>query len=212
MLAALVSAGIATTIGCNNDSRLKSGDPLAGGGAPIPTRNESPAATAGNNQRGTVPPMPAPSSSTSTAALAAGGFQPLDPTRDLRIGNGDSRTPEGGTRVPVAGSTAVLNPPKSTTDRAPTGLLTSDPKANSSIQPVGAASGGSNDAVLELLKARGVTWYRVEASPENTSEFKFSCSVPNPNNPNVRRMYEAHGPDQRSAMLAVLKQMDEERR
>jgi hypothetical protein len=105
----------------------------------------------------------------------------------------------------------VLNPPQPSTERSATGVLTSDPKTSSPIQPVGASSGAGSDAVLELLKARGVTWYRVEASQDNAGDFKFSCSVPNPNNPNLRRMYEAHAPDQRSAMMAVLKQMDEER-
>jgi hypothetical protein len=76
---------------------------------------------------------------------------------------------------------------------------------------VGATSGGGADPALELLKARGVTWYRVEAAPDNSGDFQFSCSVPNPNNPNIRRMYEAYGHDQRSAMLAVLAQMDQEK-
>jgi hypothetical protein len=144
--------------------------------------------------------------------LAGGAFQPLDPTRDLHIGNGDSKT--------AVGSNATLNPPQPITDHTQPGQLTSGPRAGlpgdnrspSSIQPVGAASGGSTDAVLELLKARGVTWYRVEPSPDNSGDFKFSCSVPNPSNPNIRRMYEAQGQDQRTAMLAVLAQMDQERR
>jgi len=79
------------------------------------------------------------------------------------------------------------------------------------LTPLGNASGASADALLTLLQARGVNWHRLETWGDN-SEWKYSCSVPNANNPNIRRTYEARGRDPRSAMAAVLTQMDQERR
>jgi hypothetical protein len=56
-----------------------------------------------------------------------------------------------------------------------------------------------------------VTWYRLETLAES-GECKFSCSIPNPTNPNIRRTYEARGHDAKTAMIAVLQQMDKEGR
>ena len=213
-------AGTAASTGCNNDSRLKGGDPLTGGAPTIPSRTESTAVATTSAPKNNVPPIPSPSSATSNAALAGGAFQPLDPTRDLHIGDGQPVPAAGVGHGPADGSNATLNAPQPIADRTATGLLTSDPKQSprtdtqqtSTIQPVSGPAGASTDALLAMLHARGVTFYRVEASADNSGDIRFSCAVPNPNNPNIRRMYEAHGPDQRSAMLAVLAQMDQERR
>jgi hypothetical protein len=62
---------------------------------------------------------------------------------------------------------------------------------------------------MALLQARGATFQRLETTGDG-GEWKYSCSVPHPNNPNIRRNYEASGRDPRSAMVAVLKQMDQE--
>jgi hypothetical protein len=208
--------GLVLSAGCNNDSRLKGNDPLAGGGPAIPLRSEAPAATTTSTPRGGVPPIPSPSSATSNAALAGGAFQPLDstrdPSRDLRIGNGDPVPTAGGVRGPNEGTNATLNQPQPIPERTPQGQLTSDPKTKplSPIQPVSGPAGASADALLALLQARGVSWYRLETSAE-TGEIKFTCSVPNATNPNIRRMYEAKARDGRTAMLAILTQMDQER-
>jgi hypothetical protein len=76
---------------------------------------------------------------------------------------------------------------------------------------VGNSLGASADALLALLQARGVSWQRLENTGDS-AEWKYICSVPNPNNPNIRRTYEARDRDPRSAMAAVLTQMDQERR
>jgi hypothetical protein len=65
--------------------------------------------------------------------------------------------------------------------------------------------------LFALLQARGVTWHRLETSGD-AGEWKYSCSVPNASNPNIRHNYEARGRDPRTAMLAVLNQMDKEQR
>jgi hypothetical protein len=64
---------------------------------------------------------------------------------------------------------------------------------------------------MTLLQARGATFQRLETLGDS-GEWMYSCSVPHPNNPNIRRTYEARGRDPRSAMAAVLKQMDQEQR
>jgi hypothetical protein len=62
---------------------------------------------------------------------------------------------------------------------------------------------------MALLQARGATFQRLETLGDS-GEWHYSCSVPHPNNVNIRRTYEARGRDPRSAMAAVLKQMDQE--
>jgi hypothetical protein len=212
--------------GCANDARSKGDDPLTGGGpaipaagadtASVPARGADPAtATAG--ARSGVPALPVPSSATSNAALAGGAFQPLDPTRELRIG--DRNATPASWRGPADGTKATLETPRPVPDRAAPGQPSSLPtptarpenRLTQPLQPLGATTTASADALLALLQARGVTWHRLETSGDN-GEWKYVCSVPNANNPNIRRMYEASGRDPRTAMSAVLNQMDQERR
>jgi hypothetical protein len=155
-----------------------------------------------------------PSSATSNAALAGGAFQPLDPTRELRIGNDDGNASPASRRGPAAGTKSPLDTPQTAQDRGTPGQPTSPPTPRSenrpTPQPLAGAPGTSADALLTLLQARGVTWHRLETSGDS-GEWKYSCTVPNANNPNIRRMYEARGRDPRTAMAAVLTQMDQER-
>jgi hypothetical protein len=60
------------------------------------------------------------------------------------------------------------------------------------------------------LAARGVLWQRWDASGD-TGEWKFTCSVPNPKNPNLHRTHEARARDQLTAVRVVLEQIDRER-
>jgi hypothetical protein len=41
--------------------------------------------------------------------------------------------------------------------------------------------------------------------------WKFTCSVPNPSNPDFSRTYEATARDYRSALIAVLDKIDSDR-
>jgi hypothetical protein len=82
--------------------------------------------------------------------------------------------------------------------------------------PEFALTGGSRPLTYEqaqaLLSARGVTQQRLEAGAE-PGQWKFSCAIPNRQNPHIRRVYEAqaHGPDGLNAIRAVLDQIDRER-
>jgi hypothetical protein len=65
----------------------------------------------------------------------------------------------------------------------------------------------------EMLRAHGVTWQRLETWGEG-GEWKFSCSIPNPQNPSIRRNYEFRAPGEYglAAIRAVLEQIERERR
>jgi len=224
--AALVCALLVAS-GCANDARSRNDDPLTGGGLALPGRGSDPAgapshaADAGaattSAPRTGVPPLPVPSSATSNAALAGGAFQPLDSARELRIGNGNA----SGNAVPASwrdpgdGTKATLSQPQPEQSRPvagqPTSSSTTRQESRPAPAPLAGAAGASADALLALLQARGVTWHRLETSGDSR-DWKYSCSVPNTNNPNIRRMYEAHGRDARTAMAAVLAQMDQEQR
>lgn len=204
--------------GCTGDARRKDNDPLTGDGPALPARGEA-RADATIPPRSSIPPLPSPTSAASNAALADGALPSLDPTRDLRIGNRDAGAPTGAWRGPAEGTKTTLNPPQPDPERPRQDQLTSEPKSTpradvrpaSAIQPVSGSSGPGADALLALLQARGVTWHRLETWGDS-GEWKYSCSVPNPTNPNIRRTYEARSRDPRSALMAVLTQMDQERR
>jgi hypothetical protein len=59
------------------------------------------------------------------------------------------------------------------------------------------------------LKARGVLWQDLSMVAE-TGEWKFSCAIPNRQNPSIRRRYEATAGDSLAAIRAVLEQLDKD--
>ena len=59
-----------------------------------------------------------------------------------------------------------------------------------------------------ILAARGVSWQRLEG---DQGKWKFSCSIPNPQNRNISRTYEARDADHLAAIQAVLDQISKER-
>jgi hypothetical protein len=209
-------------MGCASEDRgTLAGDPLIGGGPARPAASGRAVAQAGN---GTVPAMSAPSSSTSTAALAPGTFQPLDPSRDLHIGgNRDSTSPApANARASGSGSEAwqgpgsannvALNRPDlSGGSGAPTTRQEPHPLSSNGFALMGGSRIGNYEQAQALLKARGVTWYRLETWGDE-GEVKFSCSIPNRQNPNIRRTYEARAHDELSVLRAVLDKIDADQR
>jgi hypothetical protein len=82
------------------------------------------------------------------------------------------------------------------------------PMPGAPLSPAGSAA--TYEQALAQLTSRGVTWYVLE----NTGDrglCKFSCSIPNVQNPSISRKYEASAPDYLSAMRAVLDQISKER-
>jgi hypothetical protein len=58
------------------------------------------------------------------------------------------------------------------------------------------------------LQARNVAWFRLETG--EPSGYKFSCSIPNRQNRNLSRTFEAQAQTELAAIQAVLEQIDKE--
>jgi hypothetical protein len=191
---------------------MSAGDPLLGGAAPgvaNPQASAAPAtppATPAVAQAQAVPPLPPINPTASNAALAAGP-QPLDGGRDLRIG--DSRPPadgRGGWQAqPVSGPVPARIP-----GAAPAEPSNRPDSVNAhSFGPSPASRIASYEQAQWYLASRGVNWQRLENSAD-LGEWKFSCSVPNPQNRNINRTYEAKARDYLSAIRAVIDQLSRE--
>lgn len=81
--------------------------------------------------------------------------------------------------------------------------------AASDFQPVAWANrSGKNtswEEVFRQLRARGVTWQRLEMQG---NQWRFECSAPHPTKPGETREYFATAPDPLSAIQAVLNKLD----
>ena len=62
-----------------------------------------------------------------------------------------------------------------------------------------------------MLRQRGATFQRLETWGDD-GEWKFSCAIPNRQNPAIRRTYEARAGDPMVAVRAVIDQIDKEQR
>jgi hypothetical protein len=182
-----------------------------------------------------LPPLPAPSNSTSPAALAAGPVPALDPSNDLRIGPSPagpfatltsnpkppprandwqaqgnaaqetvpSTTPIAIPAPPSSGQTAILQPPGAPAppDAHPVAL------AGGTAPPPPAPRVQSLEQAQAALHGRNVVWQDLKSWSEN-GEWRFSCSVPNKQNPALNRTYEARASSPLAAIQAVLDKMD----
>jgi hypothetical protein len=194
-------------VGCSNFGQQTSTgpDPLLGG-PPIKATAGMPAKTGG-----TVATLPAPipenNPGLSNASLAS--ITPLrgaDSNRDLRIGSNTS-DPWARQNGPVPrsdGSGAVLRGPEPVTEPVAH-------REEAVATPVAQASGriATYEQAQAQLAARGVVWQRLENTTDK-SEWQFSCSVPNRQNPRLRRTYQARAADHLSAIKAVLDQIDKD--
>jgi hypothetical protein len=100
---------------------------------------------------------------------------------------------------------AQLRPPEPIAEPAPRQELT----------PVSSPGSSRDNRITtyeqaqDLIKSHGVVWQRLEMVAE-TGEWKYSCSIPNRQNPTIRRTYEARASDSLSAIRAVLEQLDKD--
>jgi hypothetical protein len=152
-----------------------------------------------------VPPLSAPSSTGSNAALASGaGLRSLDPSRELRIGPPTAPTGPGaawqgrGATGPI-----TLQGPQPAGKEEPVKL---EPKATP-VTLTGTGSAPGYEQLKAQLLQRGATMLRLDTSAE-TGESIFNCWVPDAKNPNLLQRYEARARDDLSAMRAVLEQLD----
>ena len=145
---------------------------------------------------GSVPPIPTPSTTTSTGVLAGGGVQgnlPPSDGRDLRIVSGSS--------VPSAGS-AQLPTAWETTPRG-----SGSPVGGSGVALAGASGNADGFQALQVqLKQRNVAWQKLEM--QGDSQWKFSCSVPNRANPNYRSLVESVSADPLEAIRQAINEID----
>jgi hypothetical protein len=198
--------------GCSGFNDAIGYDPLLGG----PPVRPAVAATPAPPTPAPVAPPAAPNSPLSPAALAASAPRPADNDRDFRIGSPRPSTgndgwasagnnPAAAIGQTVGGSGAQLRPPEPITEQMPRQDLT----------PV-SSPGPSRDSRIttyeqaqEQIKARGVLWQSLEMVAE-TGEWKYSCSIPNRQNPALRRTYVARASDSLAAIRAVLEQLDKD--
>jgi hypothetical protein len=199
------------TAGCATESpRSAEVDPLVGG-PPIPAAPAARPSTAPPASLAGPAPLPAPSSSTSPAALAPGAFTPLDPNHDLRIANGGAAAanpPAGdGWHGPSAPADVTLHRPELAGDAPP--APRSPPQPAPGFALTAASAVGTYEDAQRLLRAHGVTWQRLETAGD-AGEWKFTCWVPNRQDPNIHQTYGYQAPDPVSAMRAVLEQIERE--
>lgn len=174
-------------------------DPLLGG----PPLKASAQAGSPNGTVATLPPL-APSSTTSTAALASLS-RPLDGGRDLRIGTPRPDAPSDGwagqgMTLVAEGHGAVLGPPQTAPVPAPVAAQTVS---------TGDRTISTYEQAKAELDARGALWQRLETDAE-TGLWKFSCALPNKQNPRLHRTYQAKAADSLAAIRAVFEQIDQQ--
>jgi len=194
--------------GCSyfNKTPTTTGDPLLGGPpAPAPLKTGQPLPTTPVT---VLPPMAAPNFSSSPAALASGPSRSSDNSRDLRIGSPQPGTDGWAGRDPnsqVNGSGATLMGIQPAADNV------SRPDSQPVASPVSLSSSQvtTNEQAQAILKNRGVIWQRLD-QVANTGEWKFSCSLPNPQNPRLHRTYEGTAPDSLGAIRAVLDKIEKD--
>jgi hypothetical protein len=217
----LYSLAFLGVCGCTAASKNK-GDPLLGEFGPKGEVKTPPTKTSSNQ----VPPIPTATTGINTANLAAGT---LPGSRNLAISQPQSNA-ENGPNSLTAGSkenaNAVLSRPEPVVEPVPRDNINipvvpasnwdksqqpppPDPLLTQQTNPANPPPGQQPaDPLQGQLKARGVTWQRAE---NVAGGVKFSCIVPNPQNPQVSRAYEAIGPDYPAAVRAVLWEIDNKR-
>lgn len=190
--------------GCEGPQRV-AGDPLLGRSAAV-TPGPRPNQTAGASGVPALPPLPAPTTAGSTAALAAGAAPVFDGRHNLQI---DDPRPTAGNPAwtsPTAGGTVLQQPvPIPGQSAPPTGAA----PAPGTIALVSGPKVTSYEQAQAQLAARGVLWQRLEAVANQ--QWKFSCSVPNPQNKQISRVYEAQAASGLEAIQAILEQIDKDR-
>jgi hypothetical protein len=174
-------------------------DPLLGD----PAKDGDKGGSGGPSRTGSnVPPIPSASSS-SNAALAMA--TPLPGARPLSIGE-----PLNEQARPATALTSANNVPGGATLSRPPPVVVPVPRETADAQPalMTVAANQSNEYFLSQLRARGVSWHRADSVPGG---IRFSCIVPNRQNPTVTRTFEATAPDFPAAVNAVLQQIDQNR-
>jgi hypothetical protein len=210
-------AGLVLPAGCTSTGGPITGaDPLVSSGTPraaAPAAGGTATAGATGAPAGSLPALPGAASATSPAALVGATPLPGDASRDLRAGDvagtAVGRSASWGTQ----GSASLGGPER---DGQPLGSGGAPVRlaSGATLAPaMPAGSGGDTfERLMEELRRRGVTWWRLEPYGSN-GEFRFRCSVPSVENRNLGRSYEARaaGDNGVAAIRSVLDQIDHDR-
>jgi hypothetical protein len=205
------------TTGCAGDNRLAE-DPLLGRPAPV----APPVPGGATSPAQPLAAVPAPNPSGSNAALAAATPRPLDGGTDLHIA-----APRPAGSVSWVGQPSVGNPPAAPTAVASAPATSGAPVPNPKVSPfdpgykteppqapiyslAGAIRTSTFEQAQAQLAARGVAWQRLETVGDK-GNWKFTCSVPNPQNRAISRTYEATAGTPHAALQAVLDQIGKEK-
>jgi hypothetical protein len=194
-----------------SDTRTVGADPLKG--EKLPEKTAIGPQMPPQNRAGMTPPQPSTIASKSNAALLdpdplVGGRPPLvipDPQKQqapMLPAGGWQAKPDGSLTGAQNGPPVVLRLPVATD--APTPPV---PGTNSPPQPLPGSS-TDNAQLQAALKQRGVLWQDQKYVADG---IRFSCAVANPLDASYSRVYEATAPDLRSAIMAVLEQIDQHR-
>jgi hypothetical protein len=225
LLAATLLAGCSSTTGFDGPDPLTGGPAIQRRSSPAPSLAAGLASTpppGAASPAGQLPPVPTPSTATSQAALASGMTQPLDSSRDLRIG--------APTAMPA--DQPLWRGTESTAQPAQPGVRLSDPQAANipppsvpgpvatptgiPTTPAVVLTGGGipvdalDQALRQLRTGRQVTWVRLETL--DNGGWRFRCAIANPANPNSDLNYDATGATEVDAVRKVLDQIAVEKR
>jgi len=194
-------------------NNVSPGDPLHGiqvkpasyvAPGPADSQNTTSNSNSNSNPNNATYTMPVPSSTTSPAALAMGGHPSLDAAHDLRIANG--QPPRDAWRGQSSDAGIALNRPEPVPDAATPRV---DPRPAPGMMLTSASSIVSFDQAWAALRTRGMTWSVLESN-DSANEWKFACWIPNRQNPDIHRSYEAAGPDPLGVLRAVLAKIDQD--
>jgi hypothetical protein len=200
--------------GCSNPAAKPiENDPLLGPGsvtppsktaaAPPPSKTAASVARPGqpsSDPRRELDQLPAPSPTTSTAALAAGVKQTLDTAPRLQIGDGNTTpkpapVPDGGF---VRGAGMTLHDPLPANDphRTPAPAPTTSPYATY-----------TQDQAFQLLASKGALLKKIDYVAAD-GQWHFVCILPDRQNPTIVHTYEhAAAGDAMSAIRPVLEEI-----
>lgn len=219
---ALCACGVLGGLGgCNSAQRTTgpTGDPLVGEMVP-PKPGLAPPTPAGpaSKSKSGVPPLQ-PTSAIGTAEVVQRGGDPLKgETPPLQIPAAGAALPAAAWQPNNAPAGRVEAPPGATLLSRPEPIVQPVPTAGRPGTPLLPATvpaaawpsgvGASYDQLQEQLAKFNPVRQRQETF---NGGFKFTCEVPNPLHPEFTRVYEGTARDYRSALLAVLEQINRDR-
>jgi hypothetical protein len=151
----------------------------------------------------------------SPAVLATGSYPALPGGQDLRIGT--APPPQTGNRVlpknqtpPGVMAVVTADPdygkPKDVP--APPGVVPLDASGNRTINPSTASTSGLDQA-LSNVNSMSPKWQKLEQL--GVEGWRFTCSIPDRNEPNKSRTFEGEGVSALAAVHSVLERVRQER-